>query len=358
MLLAYLYLLIPFVNSDSMLNMAEKSLQDDLLRELTKGKKHLQAYLSRFMNHKWDWKKFNKLRIKQLQLHTKTAMHGKGIWIIDDTLIEKSGKLMHAIKWIKERKHKAAVLAYRTVFLHYTDKKKSYPISYRNEPKKGKTTKLEHALTMITYAIKELKLPVRQVVFDSIYFSIDFCKKLKELHIIWVTKSKSNMYYIVKGIRMQARDILKHGIEETVAELEGYGKVKLVRRKIKGRWYLLVTNGLYYKADTIRDIHKMRFAIDNPFFRESKQRLGLKDFHMRKANGIRAHFYIVLLRWTLATVMKLTEKKLRNKTIGWIKKNIINVSATVRKAYGSLMVEFNTKLPYLMPFRGTIPPPD
>lgn len=348
---------MPFVNSDSMLNIAEKCLQDGLLRELTKNKKHLQAYLSRFMNHRWDWKRFNKLRIKQLQLHTKTAMHGKGIWIIDDTLIEKSGRFMHAIKWIKGRKHKAAVLAYRTVFLHYADKKRSYPIDYRVEPKKGKTTKLEQALAMITCAIKELKLPVRRVVFDSLYFSVEFCKGLRKLHTLWVTKSKRNKYYMVKGKRMQARDILKLGIEELEAELEGYGKVKLVRRKIKRKWYLLVTNGLHLKADTVRDIHKRRFAIDNPFFRESKQKLGLEDFHMRKANGIRAHFYIAMLRWTVATVMKLTEKKLRNRTIGWIKRNVINVSATVRKGYGSLRVEFNARLPYLMPFTGTIPPP-
>jgi len=348
---------MPFVNADSMLGMAEKTFQDGLLREVTDSKKHMQTYLSRFMNHKWNWKRFNRLRIRQLQGHTKTAMHGRGIWIIDDTLIEKSGKFMHAIKWIKDRMHKKAVLAYRTVFLHYTDRKRSYPIDYRVEPKRGKTTKLEHALSMITFAVKELKLPVRRVVFDSLYFSVHFCLKLKPLHIIWVTKSKGNKYYIVKGKRMQARDILKLGIEETAAELEGYGKVKLVRRKIKGKWYLLMTNGLYFKAETIMDIHKRRFAIDNPFFRESKQKLGLKDFHMRKANGIRAHFYIAMLRWTLATVMKLTEKKLKDKTIGWIKRNVINVSATVRKAHGSLVVEFNSRLPRLMPFKGTIPPP-
>lgn len=346
-----------FVNADSMLSMAEKILQDSLLKELTQNKQHLQTYLSRFMNHKWDWKAFNKLRIQQLQNHTKTAMHGRGIWIIDDTLIEKSGKLMHAIKWIRDRKHKAAVLGYRVVFFHYADKKRSCPIDWRFEPKEGTTTKLDHALAMIRCAIKQLKLPVRMVTFDTLYFSVDFCKELRKLHLVWVTKCKRNKYFIVNGKRMQARDIIKLRFDEIIAELEGYGKVKLVKRNIRGKWALLVTNGMHLKAETVRDTYKRRFAIDNPFFKESKQHLGLQDFHMRKVNGIRAHFYLAMLRWTVATVMKLTEKALTKRTIGWIKRKVINVSATVRKGYGSLRVEFDERLPWLMPFKGTIPPP-
>lgn len=81
-----------------------------------------------------------------------------------------------------------------------------------------------------------------------------------------------------------------------------------------------------------------RFQIDNPLFRDSKQEMGLADFHTRRFRALIAHTVMCFLSHTLVSLVRLFDRGLLDKTVGWLKENLFRAVAGVKRAGGGLAV--------------------
>jgi hypothetical protein len=123
-----------------------------------------------------------------------------------------------------------------------------------------------------------------------------------------------------------------------VAQLPGYGPVKVVVTEINDKKRLLVTGDLQMKGKEVIKVYGDRFQIDNPFFRDSKQEMGLAGFHTRRFRALVAHTVMSFLSHTLVSLVKLFDGKLLDKTVGWMKENLFRAVAGVRRVGGGLAV--------------------
>jgi len=255
--------------------------------------------------------------------------------VLDDVVIRKSGERMEEIAYVWDPVAGKAVLGYDLVVLYYTDGEKSYPLNFAYKLKENDRISLA---IQLAEGLGELGVDARHVVFDAWYFALDLIKVLRNLKLFWVTKSKKNRIFVLNGAEMHAEEIIRSGIREAVAQLPGYGPVKVAVAEINDKRRLLVTGDLDMGRRELMKIYRDRFQIDNPFFRDSKQEMGLADFHTRRFKALIAHTVMCFLSHTLVSLVKLFDRGLLDKTIGWLKENLFKAVAGVRRAGGGLAV--------------------
>jgi hypothetical protein len=338
----------PLVDACSIASVHRKVESDGFLNKITTSY-HSCAASRLFSNKSYDWKAFNNLRVEELQSHERTRAKKGGLIILDDVVLRKSGKHMEGIAYVFDPVEKKSVLGYNLVVLYYSDEAKSYPLSFELKLK-DKKTRVEIAIELVKEVAKMLE--TRLITFDSWYFSNRLVSLLRALGFVWVTKAKKNRIFMLNGRKVAARKIISLGIREAVAELPGYGKVKIAVVNIGRERKLLVTNKLEMDAEEMKSIYSERFEIDNPFFRESKQELGLANFHTRSLSSINAHVAICFLSHTLLVVAKLLSRKLFGKSIGWLKERLIAIAAFVEKVWGRIVLAFKPKLRWIVNILG------
>ena len=68
--------------------------------------------------------------------------------------------------------------------------------------------------------------------------------------------------------------------------------------------------------------------------------MGLEDFHTRKFRALIAHTVMCFLSHTLVSLIKLFDRRLFDKTTGWIKENLFKVVAGVKAVREGIRVTF------------------
>jgi len=348
--LAFNYVLKPLMDAGSISRTSRRTRTDQLLRGLIPD--HDQCTLNRFLNGDYDWNALNEQRILELQRRGRTRALEEGLIVLDDVMIQKFGKKMEKIAYVWDPVAKKAVLGYNLVVLYYTDRKKSYPLNFAFKLKENDRISLAIQLTK---RLSGLKVNAKHVVFDCWYFALELITVLRDLGLFWVTRSKKNRLFILNGAEMHAEEIIQSGIRETVAHLPGYGPVKVVVAEINEKKLLLVTSDLEMKRKKVIKVYRDRFEIDNPFFRDGKQEMGLADFHTRKFKALVAHTVMCFLSHTLVSLIKLFDRKLFDKTTGWIKENLFKVVAGVKRVGGGLAVILGRELEFISSLSHTIP---
>ena len=184
----------------------------------------------------------------------------------------------------------------------------------------------------------ELGVEAERVVFDAWYFALELITALRDLGLTWVTRSEKNRLFIVDGATVHAEEVIRSGVREAVAQLLGYGPVKVVVATVNDKRRLLVTSDLQMKGKEVVKIYRDRFRIDNPFFRLSKQEMGLAGFHTRRFRALVAHTVMCFLSHTLVSLVRLFDRRLVDKTVGWVKENLFRAVAGVKRVGGGLAV--------------------
>jgi hypothetical protein len=262
--LALTYTLKPMMNAPSIKRANKRTMDDQLLGQLIQD--HDQSTLNRFLNSPHDWRTLNAERVKALQRHKRTRARVDGLVILDDVVIKKSGKRMEKIAYVYDPVEEKAVLGYDMVALYYRDEERSYPISFAYKLKENDRITL--AIDLIE-ELDDLGVDTRTIAFDSWYFALSLITRIRDLGHVWVTKSKWNRLFTVDGETLHAEEIIRSGVRETLAELPGYGRVKLVAAEIDERRCLLVSGDPEMEGGTVVRVYRERFQIDNPFFRDS-----------------------------------------------------------------------------------------
>lgn len=331
--LAFNYVLKPMMDAGSIKRANTRTRGDQLLQALIPA--HDQSTLNRFLNGPHDWEALNDLRIQELQNRRRTRALEDGLIVLDDVVIRKTGERMEDVAYVWDPVAGKAVLGYDLVVLYYTDAEKSYPLNFAYKLKENDRISLA---IQLAGGLGGLGVKARRVVFDAWYFALELVTALRGLGLSWVTRSKRNRLFIVDGATMRAEEMIRSGIKEAVVQLPGYGPVKVVVTEINDKRRLLVTGDLGMVWREVVKIYRDRFQIDNPFFRDSKQEMGLAGFHTRRFRALVAHTVMCFLSHTLVSLVKLFDGKLLDKTVGWMKENLFRAVAGVRRVGGGLTV--------------------
>ena len=313
--------------------------------------------MNRFLiDPSWSDRNVNAKRVVELQRHNETRWSMRGVGIIDDSLVEKTGKLIPFSGTFYDHCEQRYVHAINLVTLQYADKKVNYPVDFSIYEKEENVkdeeafaTKIELAICLITEGIKTHKMPVRTFIFDSWYMSRKMTDAIESMGREWIGACKSNLLVKYRGEFMPLEEFAKQ-----------VPKGMWMQTQIEGGKYRVFTKTLFMKsldkkvriiiskdeedhtiflATNRRDFvvkivvaYTLRWKIEQ-FYKDAKKHLGLEDCQVRDPGGVRKHFSMVFLSHTL---LKL----------GVVEGVLAKACATIGKSIKSLLFQIFEKLVY------------
>ncbi len=272
----------------------------------------------------WDQREVNEARITKLK--TQRDLAGPGWLALDDTLTHKTGKKIEGVGIFWDHSDKRYVLAHNIVAVEFINAKGvSHPLDFRLYLKKEQSrekgapfkTKIELARELIEYALR-LGLEIQGVLFDSWFASKDFLNFLKDRGLHWVTRLKSDRNIKIRGRYMAIAELAgtlpresfrKARIGDRVyqlfskaVDLKGVGQVRILisydNEELSGDPAYFATDRIRWEGTRIIKTYAKRWNIET-FFKDSKQNLGLEDYQLRDLWGIKRHWYLIFLAYSL-----------------------------------------------------------
>jgi hypothetical protein len=298
----------------------EKNIQDIADNQL-QGRH--QSSLNRFLTqHKWNVRRVNALRLKQSLAYRKG-----GVLILDDTIIEKSGKQMDGVGFLFDHCKGKSVRCHDIVSTFYNNGDMHVPLYFTPYVKEKHATELDIWFkTKIQIALDLLRKSLTQVspevvVFDAWYMSKELVDFMNDRGLIWVSQAKSNrliqvddgtwisVHVFAQGLSKQMFNRIDKVVDErrfkwiyeTTMMMKHVGMVKLValrQRKNSKTFTFLVSNNTALDGLQILEYYKKRWAIE-VFHRDCKQHLGMGEYQVRRLDAVVIHLHLVVLAYTL-----------------------------------------------------------
>jgi len=288
-----------------------------------------ESSLYRFLSQaKWDAEQVKQIRLEQLNRRARRALakqqrNGKKATvylIIDDSLVEKSGKTMAGVA--KHRSHKDGnklVLGHVWVSAQLVVAGSSYPLDwalYRRKIECEANDVAFRSKPEIARAIIEQYQPLPDtqtiVLTDSWYADkhlIKLCRK-REFHYIGAVKANRKLKAGNHNQQVQQwRAVLPKSAFERVKLKDEHYKVwtatgqlscgqevkALVNRRIGvKKWRYLVCTNTSLDAQSILATYFVRWEVEN-FYRAAKFILGWSDYQMRKLEAIENHVLLMMV---------------------------------------------------------------
>lgn len=261
--------------------------------------------INRFLlDSSWNNKKVNEERVAELQRQNETRWSMKGVGIIDDSLVEKTGKLIPFSGTFYGHCEKRYVHAINMVSMQYADRKVNYPVDFRIYEKEQNVTdeeafatKIELAIQLITDAVKVHRMPVKTFIFDSWYMSRKMTDGIEALCREWIGACKSNLLVKYKGNFMPLETYANQVPENLFMETEIKGKKYhvftktlfmksldkniriIISRDEKGDMVYLATNRRDFVVKVVA-AYMLRWKIEQ-FYKDAKEHLGLDGCQVR-----------------------------------------------------------------------------
>jgi SRSO17 transposase len=297
----------------------EKNIMD--IADNTLDGRH-QSSLNRFLTrHRWAVRKLNAIRLKDHISNRKG-----GVLIVDDTLIEKTGKHMDGVGYLFDHCKGESILCHDIVSTYYYNGKQQVPlyfIPYVKEEIAGQhdlwfKTKIQIALDLLRMSLMQIHPEI--VVFDAWYMSKELVDFLNSRDLTWISQVKSNRLIqiddkwisLTSCVKNLPKQVFTHitkqvggqrfkWICETAVMMKHVGLVKLVilrERKNSKTWTFLVSNDINLDGIQILKYYKNRWSIE-VFHRDCKQHLGMGEYQVRKLDAVVIHLHLVFLAYTL-----------------------------------------------------------
>ena len=312
----------------------------------------------------WDDRELTAKRLNLILEQCRIKQVTDGLLVIDDTLAHKTGEQIEAVDWFWDHSNHKYTLGHQVVSSQFVSKDFHVPIDcllYRKEGDIGKEqfkSKLDLAIQLIDQAVK-VGIPFSRVAGDSWYFCDKIIKHLELLHKDWVFASKSNRTINLNNRWIQLKDFVKelnpedfkqvaitktNGKQLTVfaysktVHMRKVGRVKVVvsylKEPLKGNPFFLVTNRKDWTIGTILSCYAQRWPIET-FYKDAKQNLGFESCEMRRIRGIRRHWNLVFLAYTLLE-FESSSGILKK----WIKSNVVTIGGKCRLASSEIVRSF------------------
>lgn len=260
--------------------------------------------------YQWDADTINAERLEYLQQHNETRMCAEGTLILDDTLIEKTGRHIPCAGTFYDHSKNRYVYGHCLVNMHYADSKTSYAIDYQLYVKHG----MEGFKTKIELAQDLLRqydhLPAMAVVWDAWYTCRQMVECVEGMGRYWIGACKSNL--LVKhgrkyvSVQEWAASIPRSKFRKVEANgrkfrtyskriyIKSLGCVRRVIVSIEGKNVIFLLTNRQDRTRKILVQYMARWKIES-FHKDAKQHLGLGKIQARNIIGIRRHWYLVFL---------------------------------------------------------------
>ena len=303
-----------------------------------------QSNLDRFVSFSaWDLDDLNEIRLKQVK--DVLPLQKKGVQIVDESLLHKTGPCMELAGLHRSGVTKELEWGHMAVNSFYTDSDDNdFPIKtdvyvrekdcakYGNIPFK---TKREMAIEQIDFALKN-NLPVGLVLVDAGYEGEKFTQEIQMRQLDYLIGVRTTTKIsIERQKRVSIADYLstltdlnfEYYLTEDKAysyhirkvSIRGIGSAKLIISFMHGdeeNIKCYITN-LEEDDETIIKLLIKRWRIEC-FHRDAKQHLGLEAYQVRKGRGMQVVALATLVAYTLviliARILKTPIRKLR--TVG------------------------------------------
>ena len=312
----------------------------------------------------WDDNQLTENRINLILEQCKKRQITDGLLVIDDTISHKTGKQIESVAWFWDHSNHSHALGHQLVSSQFVTDDFHAPLDYRmylKEEQVGKEhfkSKLDLAIELIDQA-KESGVPFSCAAGDSWYFCEKIIRHLDAMLKDWVFASKSNRTINLNNRWIQLKDFVKelkpedfkqvtitktNGKQLTVfayaktVHMRKVGRVKVVvsylKEPFKGNPFFLVTSRKDWTIGTILSVYAKRWPIET-FFKDAKQNLGLESCEMRRLRGIRRHWNLVFLAYTL-----LEFESCSGTLSKWIKSNVVTIGGKCRMASSEIVRSF------------------
>ncbi|MCA1962232.1 MAG: IS701 family transposase [Desulfomonile sp.] len=259
-------------------------------------------------------------------LKTQGALGSKGWLAIDDTLTHKTGKKIEGVGIFWDHREKRYVWAHNIVTAEFVNPKgDSHPLDFRlylkeeqgREKRVPFKTKIELAQELVEDALQR-GLEIQGALFDNWFASKDFIKFLREKGLHWVTRLKSDRNVKIKGRYVAISEFAAilpresfrrvqigariYQVFSKAVDLKGVGQVRILisydNEEFSGSPAYFATDQIRWEGTRILKTYAMRWNIET-FFRDSKQNLGLESYQLRDLRGIKRHWYLIFLAYSL-----------------------------------------------------------
>ena len=265
--------------------------------------------------------------------------------LLDDTIIQKTGKKIPGCAWYKDHAHNLAhVFGHQWVLSALFYKQSVLPLGarlYHPQGAKG-CGPFQTKITLAKKILQSLRLPMAcklYVLADSWYWGKELALLCRSYGYHMISQLKSNSVVWEKGKRTPVAELASrtwafrelsvflYGKNKTlkmakfIAVVKGFGPVAVVvvkekRKKIR---YLVSTNFLLPALEVVK-FYAHRWKIEQ-MIKDLKQRLGLGDYQVRNLRAIQRHVALVLLSYFTLILLKIMQ---------WLKDKRISMDLSIR----------------------------
>jgi len=107
-----------------------------------------------------------------------------------------------------------------------------------------------------------------------------------------------------------------------------------------GRVYVLLCTDPKWACDKVVQAYKLRWKIEE-FYREVRQNHGLTRFHGRNEHAIHGHLVFAFISYICVALIRLWNPPLKDKTLGWIKRQFFEAIVIIKKTVDHIQVGFS-----------------
>jgi DDE superfamily endonuclease len=293
-----------------------------------------QSCLNRFLTHvEWQVKDLNLRRLDLLQEDPSTRYSDQGVIPIDNTLIDREGRLIPDAGWYWDHAEERHKIAQDYLFVNYVcTSGKHYPLEFRLFRKEEVCAALKEPFRNHTALCCELIDWVCEHTIPGDFTMDCYFTNAEVLNHIhgkkdrfaqprgYVGDLKTNRKLEWKGRTLKASELaasiaaadrkqLRIGDERqwyftVTVRIPGVNhKVRIVilwrYRKDAEPCKILVTNRTTWEVSRIVRVYRRRWTGTETFHRDGKQQLGLGDCQLRDEQGQTRHIYLVMLAYSL-----------------------------------------------------------
>ncbi len=265
---------------------------------------------------------FHRLQIKA---------HSVLFLIVDDTIIQKSGKKIPGCAWHRDHAQKAYVFGHQWVLFALLYKDFLLPLWAKLYHPKG--TKgcgpFQTKITMAKRMLQTFRLPIPCKVYllaDSWYWAKELAQLCRKYGYHMISQLKTTSVVFMNGKKTKVTtlsdissayrevSVFIYGKNKTlkiarfVGIIQDLGKVAVVvvKEKRKKASYLVSTN-LHLSALDIVKYYAKRWKIEQ-MIKDLKQRLGFGHYQVRNPQAIQRHVALVLLSYGILILLKILQR--------------------------------------------------
>jgi|GEM_PF-1301986 len=281
--------------------------------------------LNKFITeYDWDEDQLNHERLEELQNHGETRWSKDGYIVIDDSVIQRTGKELPGADKFYDHSEGELVWGQDIVYAFYTDHKTSYPLAFRqyekadDDEKDVEATKYELAQDIIMELEEEIGVPAATYLFDSWFaHDSDLIRHVESHGKDWIGPLRSNRKVTHDGEEKRV-DALEESIDTEEREIDDevyniwtktlpvskLGEVRLViaekevEEDEENPVKYLATNKIDAPSAHIIRSYSKRWRIET-FFEDSKEDLGLGGCEVRDSAGASRHWHLQMLTYSL-----------------------------------------------------------